>query len=67
MKLAGRVWNTLDEDDRMALLRNCNIITHESIKKIEVTRKWEDLWPMTQDALLEVDFSRVLGRDVQPL
>lgn len=66
MVLAGRVWNTLDADERMRLLRHCGTITHESIKQHEVTLSWNKLMPVTQNDLLAIDFSDILGRDVAP-
>jgi len=66
MVLAGRVWNSLDSDDRMLLLRHCNTITHEDIKKHETSLLWDKLMPVTQNDLLSLDFCEVLGRDVIP-
>lgn len=67
MKLAGKVWDTLEEHERLYLLRHCNTISHESIKKHESTLKWKQLMPVTQRDLLGIDFSGVLGREVQPV
>lgn len=67
MKLAAIVWNKLSIDDRIRLLRHCKTITYESTKNYEATLKWNRLMPVTQRDLLDVDFSFVLGRDIQPI
>ena len=66
MKLAGKVWNTLPQQERFQLLRACRSELSDSLKEHESTLKWDELWPLTQDALLKVDFSAILGRDVAP-
>ncbi len=66
MKLAGVAWNLLSKEERLLLLRHCHTITYESIKKHEASLTWDALMQVTQDDLLNVDFSMVLRRDVQP-
>lgn len=66
MTLAGRVWNTLNFDDRLRLLRHCGTITHEEIKRYEATLRWSALMPVTQNDLLAINFSGILERDVTP-
>lgn len=66
MKLAGRVWDSLLPWERLSLLRHCKTIMTESIKQHESTLRWNELWPLRQDELLEIDFCAILGRDVQP-
>lgn len=66
MELAGKVWNSLQADERMRLLRQCTTITSNSIKQMESQMKWQKLMPVTQRDLLSVDFSAILGRDVTP-
>lgn len=66
MTPAGKIWNGLDADERMVLLRHCNTITHESIKRHEAALSWDELMPVTQRDLMSVGFSAVLGRDVAP-
>lgn len=66
MKLAGKVWNTLSREDRMRLLAHCLSLKSDEIKKYESGLRWNDLMPVTQNDLLNVDFSSALGRDVQP-
>lgn len=66
MLLMGRVWNTLPQHERITLLRHCKTVMAESIKQHESTLKWEDLWPMRQDEICEVDAERILGRTLAP-
>ncbi len=66
MKLAGKVWDTLSRGDREQLLAHCLSLKSVQIKKYESGLRWNELMPVTQDDLLKVDFSVVLGRDVQP-
>lgn len=66
MTLAGVVWDKLSREERILLLRHCKTITHESIKEHESSLKWDELWPITQDDLLNVDFEIVLGRNAVP-
>ena len=66
MKLMGRVWNTLPQHERLTLLRHCQTIMAESIKQRESTLTWDQLRPMRQDELCEVDAESVLRRDLQP-
>lgn len=67
MKLAGRVWNQLDEEDRLCLLEYCKTLKSEKIKMLESKLNWNSLMPVTQNDLLEIDFSEALGKDVQPI
>lgn len=66
MELLGRVWNKLDEDDRMALLKHCRTITSDGIKQHEATLSWRELMPVTQRDLLNIEVESILGRDVCP-
>jgi hypothetical protein len=66
MKLLGRAWNTLLQHERLTLLRHCKTIMAESIKQHESTLKWDELWPMRQDELCDVDAEAVLKRNLQP-
>ena len=66
MKLMGRVWNTLEQHERIALLRHCKTIMSESIKRHESTLNWDQLWPLRQDELCEVDAESILHRTLAP-
>lgn len=66
MKLIGRAWNSLDGADRMILLRQCDPILSESLMQHESTLAWDELWPMRQDNLGQLNFSAILGRDLAP-
>lgn len=66
MKLLGRIWNTLPQHERMTLLRHCKTIMTESIKQHESTLSWDELWPMRQDELCEVDAESILHRALAP-
>jgi hypothetical protein len=66
MVLGGKVWNTLDRDDRKALLVATYPNRSQSIVKLESKRQWNDLLQSTQKDLLDVDWSMVLDRDVRP-
>lgn len=61
-----KVWDALPESGRIALLRHCNTVTHESIKKHESTLGWKALMPVTQKDLAVVDWNGVLRREVLP-
>ncbi len=66
MKLMGRVWNSLPQHERLTLLRHCQTEMAESIKQHESRLSWDELWPMRQDELCDVDAESVLRRDLQP-
>jgi hypothetical protein len=66
MKLMGRVWNSLPAHERLTLLRHCKTIMAESIKQHESTLGWDELWPMRQDELCDVDAESVLKRELAP-
>lgn len=66
MKLIGRVWNSLPQHERLTLLRYCKTVMAESIKQHESTLGWDELWPMRQDELCDVDAESVLRRDLAP-
>lgn len=66
MTLAGVVWNDLPQHERLILLRHCKTITHESIKQHEKTLNWNELMPVTQRDLENVDFESALQRQLAP-
>lgn len=66
MKLMGRVWNTLPQNERLTLLRHCPTVMSESIKQHESTLDWDELWPLRQDELCDVDAESVLHRTLAP-
>jgi hypothetical protein len=66
MKLMGKVWNTLPQHERLTLLRHCKTVMTETIKQHESTLDWDELWPMRQDELCEVDAESILRRDLAP-
>jgi hypothetical protein len=66
MKLLDRVWNILPQHERLTLLRHCKTVMAESIKQHESSLSWDELWPMRQDELCDVDIEAVLHRDLQP-
>lgn len=67
MLLAGRAWNKLPSTERLELLYASSPNKNAAIAEMESELKWDTLLPSSQKALLEVDFSMVLGRDAQPL
>ena len=66
MKLMGRVWNTLEQHERLTLLRHCKTIMAESVKQHESTLAWDRLWPLRQDELCDIDAESILRRDLAP-
>ena len=66
MTLAGRVWNSIESGERLELLQHCAMRMSDSLRMHESTLTWDSLLPSTQEDLLEVDFSEILGRDVTP-
>jgi hypothetical protein len=66
MKLLGRVWNQLPQHERLTLLRHCKTVMTEGIKQHESTLDWDQLWPMRQDELCDVDAEAILHRNLAP-
>lgn len=66
MKLLGKVWDSLPQHDRLTLLRHCKTVMAESIKQHESTLGWDELWPMRQDELCDVDAEGILRRNLAP-
>lgn len=65
MKLLGRVWNTLSQHERMTLLQHCKTVMSEPIKEHESTLEWDQLWPLRQDELCDIDAESILKRELQ--
>jgi hypothetical protein len=66
MKLIGKVWNALPQHERLTLLRHCKTVMSENIKQHESTLDWDELWPMRQVELCDVDAESILHRELQP-
>ena len=66
MSLAGKVWKTLDINDRYILLSATYPNRSDAILDLESQKEWGDLLPSTQQDLTDVDWSAVLGKNVQP-
>jgi hypothetical protein len=66
MSLAGKVWKTLDANDRYLLLSAAFPNRSDAILDLESQKGWNDLLPSTQQDLTDVDWSAILARNVQP-
>jgi hypothetical protein len=66
VKLMGLVWNSLPQNERLMLLRQCKTEMSESIINMESTLTWDELWPMRQDELCDVPAEEILGRELAP-
>lgn len=66
MTLGGRVWNTLDENDRYLLLSATYPRRSEELLDLESSKNWNALLPSTQSDLLDRDWSMILDRNVRP-
>ena len=66
MKLMGIVWNTLPQHERLTLLHHCKTAMSETIKQYESTLTWDQLWPLRQDELCDVDAETILRRPLAP-
>ena len=66
MSLAGKVWKTLDKNDRYLLLSAAFPNRSDDILDLESLKRWDDLLPSTRQGLTDVDWSAILSRNVQP-
>jgi hypothetical protein len=66
MSLAGKVWKTLDTNDRYLLLSSAYPNRSDILHDLESQKDWNELLPSTQKDLTDVDWSGILGRDVTP-
>lgn len=66
MTLAGKVWNTLDENDRYLLLHATYPNRSDVLLDAESMMNWNRLLPSTQNDLLDRDWSMILDRNVEP-
>jgi len=66
-KIAKRVWNRLSKTDRKTILLDRRVWREGSgIPDYECGLKWDKLLPSTQDRLVGIDFSMILGKEVSP-
>lgn len=67
MTLAGIIWDKeIDEEERAYLLVTLYPNRSDKLITLESRKSWKDLLPSTQDELLNLDWSMLLGRDLQP-
>jgi len=66
MTYAGRVWNTLDEDEKRLLLVWTYPKRSDALLNLESKLTWDGLLPSTQRDLMERNWSQILDRNVRP-
>jgi hypothetical protein len=67
-KQARKIWNRLSKADRKEVLKYRQVWNpgSDELFELESGLKWDKLLPSTQDKLVGVDLSMILGREVSP-